>query len=112
MPEALGQVKATTVFAIEFEGLPLTECRRSHPDINGDIQNRTVKALNVLGLTWRHICEVNPAHCPLLGDGDIHLLQVELVPNGLSERRTLVGLQEHTAVIWTEDRLENPQTLN
>ena len=85
MAEPLGDIEGRSRLVIEFNGVPLTECRRTNPNIDDHIEDPTGEALHVLRLTGRDEREMNAAHGADPRDRDVHLLQVELVTDGLGQ---------------------------
>ena len=73
---------------------------------------RPVEALHVLRLARRHVGEVDAAHRAGLRDRDVHLLEIERVPDGILERRGLEGLEEDAAVVGAQDGGELPHALD
>ena len=106
MTQPLRDVQAGAALIVQLDGLPVTEGRRTHPNVDHDIQDPTGEALDVLRLTGRHIGEVDPAHRALLGHRDVHLLQIKCMPQGLGQHVLLEGLKEDPAIIRTKHGCE------
>jgi hypothetical protein len=83
--ESLGNEEALSLGAVQFNGLELTECRRSNSNVDNNIQNRTGEALHILGLPGWHVREVNSANGSRTRNGNIHLLQVKGASNRFFE---------------------------
>src|SRR4051812_22648707 len=108
MPQTLGDIDRPSVFVVEQDGVPMTECRRSHPNIDHHIEHRTVHAGHIFGLARRHLREVQPAQHARRGCRAVGLPEVEMVAREFAEFAVGKPLEEDAARIAVDGRGDLP----
>ncbi len=100
------------VSRVQFHRFPLPEGGRAHPDIHHDVQDPPSKHCTYFAWPGGTSAKCIPRTVPLLGHRDVHLLQIEAMPDCFGEHRILEGLQEHPAIIGAQDRGEQPHAVD
>ena len=79
---------------VEPHGFPASVARRTAPEVDDNVEDRTAHASHVLGLPWRHVGRMDTAHDTPSGYRAVGLVGIKVIAEIVGEFAATKPFQE------------------